>query len=80
MIAAPVRLSANGEHGFPTVDDNSCVRLTINGDSRRLVLAYDMEQGWVETVCVDDRGHCLVRGDEYVYQREYGNVVAIILR
>ena len=79
MIAAPVRLSANGEHGFPTISNESCVRLTINGDSRRLVIAYDMEEGWVESYCVDDQGDLLIRNNEYVCKREYGSVVATIL-
>ena len=80
MTDAPVRLSANGEHGFPTIDDKSCVRLTIDGDSRRLVIAYDMEEGWVETVRADDRGYPVIHDGTYLCQREYGNVVAIILR
>ena len=79
MADAPVRLSANGEYGFPTVDDKSCVRLTIDGDSRRLVIAYDMEAGWVETVRADDRGNPVIHDGAYLCQREYGSIVAVIL-
>lgn len=79
MQDAPVRLSANGEHGFPTIDNKSQVRVTIDGDSRRLVIAYDMEEGWVEIVRADDNGQPVVHDDSYLCQREYGDVVAVIL-
>ena len=79
MADAPVRLSANGEHGFPTADNKSRVRLTIDGDSRRLVIAYDMEEGWVETVRADDHGLPVIHDDGYLCQREYGDIYAVIL-
>ena len=79
MIAAPARLSANGEYGFPTVQRKSRVRVTIDGDSRRLVIAYDMIEGWVETVCADDKGQPMLHNCDYVTKREYGEVVAVIL-
>lgn len=79
MFAAPARLSANGEYGFPTVDRKSRVRVTIDGDSRRLVIAYDMVEGWVETVCADDKGQPMRHDCDYVTKREFGEVVAVIL-
>lgn len=80
MTDAPIRLSANGEYGFPTIDNKSRVRVTIDGDSRRLVIAYDLEEGWVETVRSDDRGQPVLHDGTYLCQREYGDVAAIILR
>lgn len=79
MIETPRQLSANGEHGFPIASAGNKVRVTINGDSRRGVVAYDIAAGWVETVMLDDKGCTLLNNGEFIYKREYGKVDVIIL-
>lgn len=79
MIEIPKQLSAAGEHGFPIAPVGRKVRVTINGDSRRAVVAYDINAGWVESAALDERGLVLLRGDEWVYKREYGTVGVVIL-
>lgn len=79
MIETPRQLSANGEHGFPIASAGNKVHVTINGDSRRGVVAYDIAAGWVETVMLDDKGYPLHRDGEYMHKREYGTVDVIIL-
>lgn len=79
MIEAPNRLSANGEHGFPTPNERAKVRVTLNGDSRRSVMAYDVDDCWVESYCMDNQGYVLFNGDKPVCKREYGLVKAIII-
>lgn len=78
MADAPVRLSANGEHGFPTIDDKSCVRLTIDGDSRCYAIAYDMEEGWVESYLLTDDGEYVMQDERFITKREHGVVKAFI--
>lgn len=79
MIEAPARLSANGEYGYPIPDCKSSIRVTLNGDSKRLVVAYNIEENWCEVICTDDAGKALSKNGEWVCKREYGRVQAIIV-
>lgn len=79
MIAAPRKLSVNGEHGFPTARECGKIRITLNGDSRCAVIAYDCDEGWVESFVHDDNGEYVVKDGGYYQKREYGQVCAIIL-
>jgi hypothetical protein len=79
MIETPVQLSASGEHGFPIAPTGSKVRVTIDGDSRRAIVAYDIINNWVEAAMLDDLGYPLHKDGEYIYKREYGKVCALIL-
>jgi len=80
MIVAPRKLSANGEYGFPSASDkNDKVRITLDGDSRCAVIAYDCDNGWVESFVQDDDGRYVQHGDEWVRKREFGQICAVIL-
>jgi len=79
MIETPRQLSANGEHGFPIASKADKVRVTLNGESRRAIIAYDMVAGWVESINLDDNGMPLHRDGEYFIKREYGKITAVIL-
>lgn len=80
MIVAPRKLSVNGEYGFPSAYAiTGKVRITIDGDSRCSVIAYDCDEGWVESYVHDDAGKYVQQGDEWVRKREYGQICAIIL-
>lgn len=76
---APKQLSADGRYGFPSPDHLRTVRVTINGDARRLVVAYDVDAGWVECPLLDEKGHPQHINGEYIFKREFGKIRAIII-
>jgi hypothetical protein len=70
----PRQLSVNGEHGFPRHPFVGRVRVFVNGDMLRNVIAYDIDAGWVEAIIHDDRGQPVRTGDGWQVARHYGAV------
>lgn len=79
MKDAPTKLSANGEHGFPVAEDSATVRVFLDGDVKRLVFAYDCDEGWVESPILNERGECQALDGEWLYKREHGKITAFII-
>lgn len=78
MIEAPVKASSNGEYGFPIPEDPAALRITIDGDSRCYVMAYDTEEGWVESYLLTDDGEYVMQDERFIIKREHGAVKASI--
>jgi len=79
MTQAPLRLSANGEHGFPVAGpDEKGVRVYLDGDLFPAVVAYDALAGFVEVMARDTFGNWLMIDGEYVTRRYYGEVRAVL--
>ena len=74
MIPTPIKGSINGEHGFPKLINPSNVRVLVDGDMPRGVVAYDIVAGWAEVIIFDDEGRPLHDGVNLITQRIYGHV------
>ena len=80
MSHAPIRFSANGEHGFPSAHDIvHRLRILVDGDMLRGVLAYDMEAGWVEVAETNGRGEYVRMNGQYIARRIIGAVKVVIV-
>lgn len=73
-MTAPRQLSANGEYGFPIGVAVGRVRVFVNGDMLRNVIAYDMDESWVEVVPHDDKGKLIRVGDAWQIVRHHGTI------
>lgn len=79
MIAAPSRFSAGGQHGFPSWKDiNQRIRVSIDGDSVRMLVAYDVEEGWVDVPETDEKGEAIYVNGQFVIRRVKGSVRAFL--
>ncbi|WP_022684548.1 hypothetical protein [Sphingobium bisphenolivorans] len=79
MTPAPPRLSLNGEHGFPSDDRISAVvKVSVDGDLLRSVIAYDVIDGWVDVIAIDDAGKPLSHAQQWVTRRVHGDVRAVL--
>lgn len=80
MTIIPPRLSANGEHGLP-VNPSICrrIRIFVDGDMLRHVVAYDIEAGWVEVIEHDERGFLVHRDGEWSTRRVHGQLRAALV-
>lgn len=81
MSDAPIRFSANGEHGLPF--DKALMprlRIFVDGDMPRHVIAYDIEAGWVEVVGHNELGNCIYDRltGEWVIRRVHGKVRVVV--
>jgi hypothetical protein len=79
MTAAPRRLSVDGEYGLPVDKEVAIrVRVFIDGEECRYVIAYDCDEGWAECHALDDHGRVVHMKGEYATRRHYGDVKAIL--
>ena len=69
----PLKGSVNGEHGLPKIVPVN-IRVFVDGDMPRGVVAYDVLEGWADVLCWDDDGNPLHNGEDFVSQRVYGKV------
>lgn len=79
MITAPSRFSTNGQHGFPSWKDiNQRIRVFIDGDSVRMLVAYDVDEGWVDVPETDEKGEAIWVNGQLVIRRIKGSVKAFL--
>lgn len=78
MTAAPRQLSANGEHGFPIHPCCGRVRVFVDGDMLRNVIAYDADAGWCEVIAHDEHGQLMRIDGRWRVQRYLGAIRAEI--
>lgn len=80
MTEAPRRLATDGREGFPTPSNADAVRVYIDGDLKRGVIAYDALAGWVDVIMWDQDGVPVVTDDgDYIAQRYRGTIKAVIV-
>lgn len=78
MIApAPRRYSTFDPNYDPAIGER--VKVTVDGDFFRYVVAYDCEEGWLETVAHDYFGVWETVGDEVRTRRYYGKIQAVLV-
>ena len=73
MTFPPRKGSVDGAHGLPVIRAK-LVRVFVNGDMPRGVVAYDCDAGWADVLVWDDAGHVLSDGEHYLTQRVRGRV------
>ena len=82
MTAAPPRLVTYGyeSDGRPSDVDPLRIRVYINGDLKRGVVAYDMIEGWADVIAWDEQGEPrLTDTGDYIAQRYRGKIVAVLV-
>lgn len=80
MTEAPVRFSANGEYGLPTDRQLARrLRVFVDGDLLRAVVAYDIEAGWIEVHERNDNGLLVHRDGEWAHRRIHGRVQVLVM-
>lgn len=78
MIApAPRRYSSLDPDYRPEIGER--VRVTVDGDLLRCVVAYDCDEGWLETLAHDYNGVSEIVHGEVRTRRYYGIVEAVLL-
>lgn len=55
------------------------IRVTVDGDALRDVVAYDCDAGWALVISHDDEGRRMCRGGHYVAHKVYGYVRAVVI-
>jgi len=74
-MIAPRKASVDGLHGLPAIKAET-VRVTIDGDMLRGVVAYDCDEGWADVLVWDDAGQTLHNGEFFVTHRISGKIEA----
>jgi hypothetical protein len=73
MRQPPRRLDANLDRNNP---DTQNVAVFLDGDKVRECVAYDVDQGWVKLVALDEKGKPLICNDEFKLDVRKGKVLA----
>lgn len=55
------------------------VRVTVDGDLFRCVVAYDCDEGWLETLAHDDKGVSEIVKGEVRTRLYFGKVEAVLI-
>lgn len=79
MTLAPRRCSTDGREGYPKPDDASRLRVLIDGDMLRGVVAYDADAGWADVLLWDEDGNPTMRDGHFVAVRRTGMIEVYIL-
>lgn len=82
MTAAPPRLVTYGyeSDGWPSDVDPLRIRVRIDGDYKRRVVAYDTIEGWADVLLVDEHGEPqLTDTGDFIAHRYRGKIVAVIV-
>lgn len=72
-MTIPRQGSVNGEYGFPVVEAIT-IRVFVNGDMPRGVVAYDVDAGWADVLLYDEQGGLVRNGNYFLTQRRTGVV------
>lgn len=66
--------SVNGEYGFPIVEAKR-IRVYIDGDMPRGVVAYNLNEGWADILTYDEQGALVTNGiGGFIARRVTGKV------
>lgn len=74
MTLAPRRCSTDGRWGYPKPEDASRLRVLIDGDMLRGVVAYDVDEGWADVLLWGDDGDPVMRDGQFVATRRTGQI------
>jgi len=55
------------------------LRVLLDGDSLRDVIAYDCDAGWIVVLKHDDSGNRMTEGDCFIAERRHGKVTAVLV-
>lgn len=72
----PRKGSTDGQHGLPVIYGKP-VRVFVDGDMPRGVVAYDCEAGWCEVLMWTDDGWPVTDGENFIVRRLTGKVEVI---
>lgn len=72
MTLAPRRCSTDGRCGYPQPTDPARLRVLIDGDMLRGVVAYDIDEGWADVLLWDEDGNPVMRNGQFVATRRSG--------
>lgn len=70
----PSKVAVDGRVGFLRPAEVSRYRITLDGDGIRPVVAFDLDNQWVEVYTLDDHGKPVARNDEFTLERRYGDI------
>ena len=73
MRNPPRRLDANLDRNNP---DCFNIAVYLDGDKVKDCTAYDVDEGWISQVALDEKGKPLVCGDEFKIIYKKGRVLA----
>lgn len=80
MTQAPPRMATDGRVGFPRPADDADIRVFIDGDLKRGVVAYDMVAGWADVILWREDGKAqLTDTGDFIAHRYRGKIVAVIV-
>jgi hypothetical protein len=74
MIKAPPRRVSIDEDGLSFTRLRCQVAIFVNGERMSRVLAYDVDQGFVERIVTDGKGYILIEDGEVVTETLRGKV------
>jgi hypothetical protein len=70
----PRQCASNADYGFERLARPDCIRILINGDLKRGVIAYDQDAGWADVVLWDDHGQPVWKDGDYCRTRYHGDI------
>lgn len=76
--AIPRRVACDGRSGFVPPHDPYVYRVFIDGDMKRGVNAFDLDEGWIEIAIFDDNGKHIEKDGDFFYRRCYGDIIVLI--
>ena len=75
MSEAPRQMSADMDCGIA----RDRLRVFVDGDMVRDVLAYDCDAGWLACLVHDDEGNRMMDGESWLYKRIYGAITVRVI-
>lgn len=70
----PRQCAGNDDYGFERLARPECIRILIDGDLKRGVLAYDQDAGWADVVLWDDHGVAVYTEGKVCRTRYHGDI------
>lgn len=81
MTDAPRQLAVSGQYGFPRPPgdwEHRMIRVFVDGDCKRGVVAYDADAGWVDVLRYDPVGGIMRLRGGFLVRRVHGKVRAVL--
>jgi hypothetical protein len=75
MTDAPRKLAIEEDVGTGI---RQSIRIYIDGDIMRDVIAYDCDAGWIMHIVHNDAGERVGDGENWIIRRLYGHVIAVM--
>lgn len=76
MMEAPRKLSSDSDECKKLLREGYAIAVMLNGERVERVLSYDMDEGTVTLLVVDENGMSLIKGDSWESQTLHGTVSA----